>query len=262
MWRKPDNAFLMMNLCCRDAMLSITTSHDQTFYSYHSHLLSRLLSCHFMNVLTIVYTIVEKLVPVEEDAVVAGVEFSLPLNIVDSSILEPLRILSQKSGVTIGAEVLEYLSYGMQMHVTNVLEACIKMSNKRRNVVGVKMYTTLHDKVTVRGERPDPKTTLGIMWGPHVSQLLSNQEKAIKEELKSREAEEEASLVKEMKSYDEEKRAIAVLGGKRSRGAQAEAVEAPWWVKEVRWLALLKNARISLHQRLKWTYVFIGNRDC
>lgn len=182
-------------------------------------------------------TSAEKPAPVEEDAIVAGIEFSLPFNVVDSGILEPLRILSQQTGITIGAEVLEYLSYGMQMHVTNVLEACIKISNKRRNVAGIKTYTTLLDKISSRGERPDPKTTLGIVWGPHVSLLLSNQEKSMKEELKSREAEEEASLVKEMKTYDDEKRANAVLGGKRSRGAQAEAIEAPWWVKEVRILA-------------------------
>jgi hypothetical protein len=168
------------------------------------------------------------------DSIVAGVEFSFATNIVDSGILEPLRVLSEESGIVVGPDALEYLSYGLQMHLTNVLEACIKNSNKRRNVTGVRMFSTLYERMIVRGERPDPKTTLGIVWGPNVNLLLLNQEKAAKEELKTREEEEEAQLVREIKAYDDEKRASAVLGGKRGRGAQAEAVESPWWVREVR----------------------------
>ena len=172
--------------------------------------------------------------PVEIDSIVAGVEFSFTNNIVDSGILEPLRVLSEESGVVVGPDALEYLSYGLQMHLTNVLEACMKSSTKRRNVTGIKMFSNLYDKMIIRGERPDPKTTLGIVWGPNVNLLLVNQEKAAKEELKSREEEEEAQLVKEIKAYDDEKRASVVLGGKRGRGAQAEAMESPWWVREVR----------------------------
>ena len=168
----------------------------------------------------------------------AGEEFSYPHNIVDSGILEPLRILSETSGISIGADALEYLSYGLQMHLTTVLEACIKSSMKRRNVAGIKKFTSTYEKIIVRGEKPDPKTTLGIIWGPNVASLLSNQENTARDELKYREAEEEAHIVKEIKSYDDEKRANAVLGNKRGRGSQIETVEAPWWVKEVRFLFL------------------------
>ena len=162
-------------------------------------------------------------------------EFSFPHNIVDSGILEPLRNLSEKTGITVGIDVLEYLSYGLQMHLTSVLEACIKNSGKRRNTAGIKMYTNLHEKIIVRGEKPNAKTTLGIIWGPHVNHLLITEEKKAKEELKRRETEEAASLVREMKNHDDEKRALQLSGSKsRGRGAQADATEVPWWVKEVR----------------------------
>ena len=119
------------------------------------------------------------------------------------------------------------------MHFTNILEACIKNSKKRRNVAGIQIYTSLHDKIIVKGERPNPKNTLGILWGPHVSLLLDNEEKNAKEELKVKEAEERESIVREMKGYDEEKRAFQLSGNKRGRGALSDAVETPWWIKEV-----------------------------
>lgn len=184
---------------------------------------------------------VENEVLVDEDAIVAGVEFSFPHNIVDSGILEPLRILSETTGISVGADALEYLSYGLQMHLTTVLEACMKSSMKRRNIAGIKKFTSSYDKIIVRGEKPDPKATLGIIWGPNVASLLNDQETAAREELKLREAEEEVHIVKEIRSHDDEKRANAVLGNKRGRGSQIETVEAPWWVKEVRFLSPLNH---------------------
>lgn len=200
-----------------------------------NHLPSLHLS-HALSLLPFIDT-VENEVPVDEDAIVAGVEFSFPHNIVDSGILEPLRILSETTGISVGADALEYLSYGLQMHLTTVLEACMKSSMKRRNIAGIKKFTSSYDKIVVRGEKPDPKATLGIIWGPNVASLLNDQETAAREELKIREAEEEVHIVKEIKSHDDEKRANAVLGNKRGRGSQIETVEAPWWVKEVRFLS-------------------------
>lgn len=129
--------------------------------------------------------------------------------------------------------MLEYLSYGLQMHLTNVLEACIKNSKKRRNIAGVQMYTNLYEKIIVKGEKPNPKTTLGILWGPHVSLLLNKEEKNAKEELKVKEEEERLFIIKEMKGYDEEKKALQLLGGKRGRGTMSDVLETPWWIKEV-----------------------------
>ena len=177
---------------------------------------------------------------------IAGVEFSFPHNIVDSGILEPLRIAIEETGVIVSADVLEYLSYGLQMHLTNVIEACIKNSSKRRNVVGIKMYTNLHDKIHIKQEKPDAKTALGIAWGPHVSSLLANEEKLAREELKQREQEEEAAIVKEMRQFDEEKRASMANGSKRGRTAQADIVESPWWVKEVSSTRIHRMDRIDV----------------
>ena len=117
----------------------------------------------------------------------------------------------------------------------------MKSSMKRRNVAGIKKFTSTYDKIVVRGEKHDPKATLGIIWGPNVASLLNDQETAAREELKLREAEEEVHIVKEIKSHDNEKRANAVLGNKRGRGSQIETVEAPWWVKEVRSLSPANN---------------------
>ena len=125
------------------------------------------------------------------------------------------------------------------MHLTNILEACMKNSKKRRNTAGIQMYTSLYEKIIVKGERPNPKCTLGIVWGPHVSLLLDNEEKNAKEELKVREEVERASIVREMKGYDEEKRAFQLSGNKRGRGTLSDAVETPWWIKEVS--IILKN---------------------
>jgi hypothetical protein len=165
-----------------------------------------------------------------ENSIVAGVEFSYPTNVVDSSILEPLRLVHAQADMTIGIDVLEFLSYSLQQHVTTILEACIKNSKKRRNTAANNVYNQLYEKNVIKGET-DPND-LDMIWGPHVNYFLESEEKEAKEELKRKELEEEESFVREMKGYDEGKKAQAVVGGKR-RGPQTDAVDNPWWIKEV-----------------------------
>ena len=169
----------------------------------------------------------------EEDSVVGGEDFMLVENIVDSGTLEPLRVaLEKETGLRVGVEALEYLSYGLQLHLTNTVEACLKTSTTRRNRTAAHLFVNLHEKIVVCGEYPNPDTTLGMVWGPDVHRILEQEEEMARYEVRRREIEEETSIVRQMKVHDEEKAKAAASAGPGKRKPGQSESDQPWWVKE------------------------------
>jgi hypothetical protein len=169
----------------------------------------------------------------EEDSVVGGEDFTLTENIVDSGVLEPLRAaLEKETGLRMGVEAMEYLSYGLQLHLTNTVEACLKTSRTRRNRAAAHLFVNLHDKIVVRGEHPNTDTTLGMVWGPDVHHLLEREEEVALYEVRRKEVEEENSIVRQMKVHDEEEAKAAASAGPGKRKPGLSESDQPWWVKE------------------------------
>ena len=153
--------------------------------------------------------------------------------IVDSGILEPLRLsLGKETGQRIDIDALEFLSYGLQQHLTDVMEACISASQIRRNSIPAHIYQALHETIMVRGERPST-TSIGLVWGPDVQGILGRQEETARTEYRRKEKEEETSIVRQMNLHEEEKTKLlaAAAGTGRRKSGQAES-DSPWWIKE------------------------------
>ena len=167
----------------------------------------------------------------EQDAVCAGVEFSFPEHVVDSGILEPLRLsLVKETGQRIDIDALEFLSYGLQQHLTDIMEACITASQIRRNSIPAHLYQALHEMMVVRGER---STSIGLVWGPDVQGMLGRQEDAARVEYHRKEKEEETSILRQMNLHEEEKnKLIAAAAGTGKRRSGPMEGDTPWWIKE------------------------------
>ena len=172
-------------------------------------------------------------IQMEQDAVVAGIEFSFPEHVVDSGILEPLRLsLGKETGQRIDIDAMEFLSYGLQQHLTDIIEACITASQIRRNSIPAHLYQALHETIVVRGERPST-TSIGLVWGPDVQGTLSRQEETARAEYHRKEKEEEMSILRQMNLHEEEEKQLiaAAAGTGRRKSGQTEG-DTPWWVKE------------------------------
>ena len=165
---------------------------------------------------------------------VDGVSFILNQNIVDASILEPLRLsILASNGLKIGIDACQYLSFAIQLHLTNVLESCVIVSKKRRNLTGALMYKTLHNKIVKNGEVPNPQSSLGMLWGPNIREILHTEEVKAKNDILKVVEEGENKLMKQWNAYNNERSQITVLAGQnRKKNVQTE-IESPWWVKEV-----------------------------
>jgi hypothetical protein len=136
--------------------------------------------------------------------------------------------------VKIGVDALEYLSHNLQTHITTVLEACIHNSKARRNTTAFKLFNNLHGKIR-QGIMPDRESTLGFVFGPNVREILEKEEKKAREELRKREKLDEEFIVKEMKTFEEERQRTVANAGSKRKATQLEAeMGTPWWVKEVR----------------------------
>ena len=172
----------------------------------------------------------------EEDAVVAGEDFSFPDNIVDSGLLEVARLrLERESGMRVGIDTLEFLSHGLQIHLTNIVEGAIVNSRKRRNLGAGYQFQYLHAKCLVKGEVPGPNG-MALVWGPEVAQVLEREELTARAEMMKREGEEEAAVIRTMQQHEEDKdkaKTAATAGPAASRRKPGGGdSDEPWWVKE------------------------------
>ena len=169
----------------------------------------------------------------EQDAVVAGEDFSFPDNIVDSGLLEVARVrLEREAGMRVDIDTLEYLSHGLQIHLTNVVEGAIVNSRKRRNLSAGYQFQYLHAKCLVKGEVPGPNG-MALVWGPEVTQILEREELTARAEMLKREGEEESALIRTMQQHEEDKiKGFATSGLASRRKPGGGDADEPWWVKE------------------------------
>ena len=148
-------------------------------------------------------------------------------------------VLHQK-GMRCGPDALRLLSFGIQQHLANIIDAATAFSRKRSNRTACEHFNKTQKLMSLDlpgsgvGEvAPENRLNLGMMWAPDVGTQLRSEIAAKEETYAKKYAEEEESLRSELVKIDEERKSAGRKRSKEDGPASSSTAGKDWWIKEV-----------------------------